>query len=730
MSRDTARSIQMLILLPLMGLLLVTLVLVYLTQQRLGQQFAKTSQAQQQDLVVIADAARFSGELGKVQQHMNAALAGAMDGSLDALQLYRMHSSIVNDLDALGGQMRQLAGSQLVLDANHGSARGLHQEFDAYRRFVIMTTDVLAVDPEVAGKFLRQAQQHYTEISIFVSLIGQRITVRSQERNQSQAHTFERLSQRMVSIGLGVLVLMCLVGLVLARRTSRHLGDIASALDQLAEQQKDVPALPRIEALQRSSHGMLQRLANAVLAFRAALQRQQAAEQEAFTLAFYDPLTQLPNRRLLCERMVQVLGECRRHPQWMALLVLDLDGFRHFNDEHGHSAGDWLLKEVALRLRGATGSDDTVARIGSNAFAILHKGLDSGIDSGIDNDLTAAASQASALAKKLVYTLAEPLQYHGQILDTTASVGVVLFNAELQDIEQPLKHAEAAMYQAKAEGRNRAHFYDPQIQARLEDSMRLQTDLRQAVPLGQLRLYYQIQVDAHDRVLGVEALVRWQHPERGMVSPAQFIPLAEASDLILPIGRWVLHTACLQLRAWADEGRYADLSISVNVSARQFRQPDFVQQVRDELDTTGAAPQRLELELTESLVLEEMETTIAKIAELRTLGVRFSLDDFGTGYSSLQYLKRLPIDQLKIDQSFVRDITIDANDAAIVHTIIAMGRALGLEVIAEGVETREQQEFLFGHGCHLYQGYFFARPLPLPELQQLLATSALAPRES
>ena len=286
------------------------------------------------------------------------------------------------------------------------------------------------------------------------------------------------------------------------------------------------------------------------------------------------------------------------------------------------------------------------------------------------------------------------------------------------------------MYQAKAEGRNCAHFYDPQIQARLEETMRLQADLRQAVPLGQLRLHYQIQVDAHDRVIGVESLVRWQHPERGMVSPGQFIPLAESSDLILPIGRWVLHTACLQLRAWADEGRYADLSISVNVSARQFRQPDFVQQVRDELGSTGAAPQRLELELTESLVLEEMETTIAKMAELRTLGVRFSLDDFGTGYSSLQYLKRLPLDQLNIDQSFVRDITADANDAAIVNTIIAMGHALGLEVIAEGVETREQQAFLHAHGCGLYQGYFFARPLPLPELQQLLATSALAPSDA
>ena len=735
MNRHTARSLQMLLVLPLIGVLLVALVLVYMTQQRLSQQFAQSSQAQQQDLVVIANAARFARELGQVQQHMNAALAGAMDGSLDELQLYRMHSSIVNDLEVLGGQVQQLAGAQLVLDANHGSARGLHQEFDAYRRFVIMTTDVLAVDPEVAGKFLQQAQQHYAEISIFASLIGQRITLRSQERNQAQASTFERLLTRMWSAGLGVLALACLVGLLLGRRTSVHLGDIASALSQLADPQKIAPALPRIEALQRSGRGTLQRLANAVLAFRDARQRQHAAEQEAFSLAFYDPLTQLPNRRLLRERMVQAVGECRRHPQWMALLVLDLDGFRHFNDERGHSAGDWLLEQMGQRLRDATGSDDTVARIGSNAFAILHKGLEnaaengpgSGPSSGPENGITAAASQADALAKKLVFALAEPLQYQSQSLQTTASVGMVLFNAELQDLEQPLKHAEAAMYQAKAEGRNRAHFYDPQIQARLEESMRLQTDLRQAVPLGQLRLHYQIQVDAQDRVIGVEALVRWQHPERGLVPPGQFIPLAESSDLILPIGRWVLHTACLQLRTWATDARYANLSIAVNVSARQFRQPDFVQQVRQELDASGAAPQRLELELTESLVLEDVETTIAKMAELRALGVRFSLDDFGTGYSSLQYLKRLPIDQLKIEQSFVRDITTDANDAAIVNTIIAMGCALGLEVIAEGVETREQQAFLFAHGCSLYQGYFFARPLPLPELLQLLDASAMAP---
>ena len=727
MSRQTLRSVQMLLLLPLIGVLLVTLALVYVTQQRLGQQFSQASQAQQQDLGVIANAARFARELGQVQQQMNAALAGAMDGSLDELQLYRMHSSIVNDLEVLGGQVQQLAGAQLVLDANHGSARGLHQEFDAYRRFVIMSTDVLAVDPEVAGKFLQQAQQHYAEISIFASLIGQRITLRAQERNQAQGSTFEHLLARMWSVGLGVLALACLVGLLLARRTSRDLGDIARALEQLAAQPQDKPqdpparspALARIEELQRSGHGTLQRLASAVLAFRAALQRQHAAEHEAFTLAFYDPLTQLPNRRLLRERTEQAVGECRRHPQWMALLVLDLDGFRHFNDEHGHSAGDWLLEQMGQRLRSATGSGDTVARIGSNAFAVLHQGL--------DVEQTTAASQADALAQKLVCALAQPLPYKGQSFDTTASVGMVLFNADLQDLEQPLKHAEAAMYQAKAEGRNRTHFYDPQIQARLEESMRLQTALRQAVPLGQLRLHYQIQVDAQDRVIGVEALVRWLHPERGLVPPGQFIPLAEASDLILPIGRWVLHTACLQLREWAAQARYAHLSIAVNVSARQFRQPDFVQQVRQELSTSGAAPQRLELELTESLVLEDVETTIAKMDELRALGVRFSLDDFGTGYSSLQYLKRLPIDQLKIEQSFVRDITTDANDAAIVNTIIAMGRALGLEVIAEGVETREQQAFLFDHGCSLYQGYFFARPLPLPELLQLLDASAMAP---
>ena len=723
MSRHTARRLQMLLVLPLISVLLIALALAYVTQQHLGQQFAQTSQAQQQDLSAIADAAHFARQLGQVQQHMNAALAGAMDKSLDELQLYRLHSSIVNDLEALGAQVQQLAASPLVLDANHGSARGLHQEFDAYRRFVIMTTDVLAVDPQVAGKFFQQAQQHYVEISIFASLIGQRITLRAQERNQAQASAFERLLARLWSVGLGLLALACLVGLLLARRTSGHLGDIASALGQLAEPHQGVPTLPRIEALQRSGGGTLARLANAVLAFRDARQRQHAAEQEAFSLAFYDPLTQLPNRRLLRERMVQAVGECRRHPQWMALLVLDLDGFRHFNDERGHSAGDWLLEQMGQRLRRATGSDDTVARIGSNAFAVLHKGL----AAQPDNALTGAASQADALAQKLLLALAEPLQYQSQSLETTASVGMVLFNAELQDLEQPLKHAEAAMYQAKAEGHNRAHFYDPQIQARLEESMRLQTDLRQAAALGQLRLHYQIQVDAQDRVIGVEALVRWQHPERGLVPPGQFIPLAEASDLILPIGRWVLHTACLQLRVWAADARYANLGIAVNVSARQFRQPDFVQQVRRELDASGAAPQRLELELTESLVLEDVETTIAKMAELRALGVRFSLDDFGTGYSSLQYLKRLPIDQLKIEQSFVRDITTDSNDAAIVNTIIAMGCALGLEVIAEGVETREQQAFLFAHGCSLYQGYFFARPLPLPELLQLLDTSAMAP---
>jgi EAL domain-containing protein (putative c-di-GMP-specific phosphodiesterase class I) len=303
---------------------------------------------------------------------------------------------------------------------------------------------------------------------------------------------------------------------------------------------------------------------------------------------------------------------------------------------------------------------------------------------------------------------------------TTPSIGVVLFLGNQQSLDDVLKFADTAMYQAKTAGRNTIRFYDPVMQAAIEARADLEEELRYALERQQLCLYYQIQIDSSNRTLGAEVLLRWQHPDRGLVSPAQFIPLAEDTGLIIPIGLWVLQTACTQLNVWQSKALTRDLTLAVNVSAKQFRSPDFVAQVQRVIVDSGAKPALLKLELTESIVLENVEDTIAKMRELKLLGVSFSMDDFGTGYSSLQYLKRLPLDQIKIDQSFVRDIVSDPNDAAIVRTIIAMSEVLGLNVIAEGVETEAQRDFLDSRGCHAFQGYLFGVPMPLQDFEASL----------
>ena len=498
----------------------------------------------------------------------------------------------------------------------------------------------------------------------------------------------------MGAIGLGGLVLALAASYWLARRTSLRMQSIADALVQMVHAPHSQPNLLHIQKLHQQSHGPVQQLAGAVLAFRRALQRQHQAEEQALELLFYDPLTQLPNRRLLRERLQQALT---RHAP-LALLALDLDGFQHINDSCGHQVGDQVLQAVAQRLRTTTQGCEVLARTGGNSFAVLLTGL--------GHAATDTAAQAERMAEAMQSALAEPLQLQHTTHYISASIGITLFQAPLGNLDLPLQHAEAAMYQAKTAGRGLVRFFDPDTQARIEARLHLENDLRQAIAGEQLRLFYQLQVDGQGRACGAEVLLRWQHPQRGMVSPGEFIPLAEASDLILPIGLWVLQGACQQLHAWAQQPHLAALSIAVNVSAKQFRQPDFVQQVCQAIATSGAPAQRLKLELTESVVLEEVENTIEKMAQLRALGVRFSMDDFGTGYSSLQYLKRLPLDQLKIEQGFVRDITNDSNDAAIVQTIIAMGRSLGLEVIAEGVETEAQHAFLSTHGCDLFQNVF------------------------
>jgi diguanylate cyclase (GGDEF)-like protein/PAS domain S-box-containing protein len=438
-----------------------------------------------------------------------------------------------------------------------------------------------------------------------------------------------------------------------------------------------------------------------------------AAEAEIASLAFFDPLTQLPNRRLLLDRLQHALASSDRRQRNAALMFIDLDNFKTLNDTLGHDKGDLLLQQVAKRLSDCIREGDTVARIGGDEFVLILEGL--------STNLSEAAIQGEQIGEKILESLNLPYDLLTQDYHTTPSIGITLFCGHSTSIDELLKQADLAMYQSKAAGRNTLHFFAPDMQASVSARSTLESDLRKGLRENQFSLAYQPQVfEKRGLVTGVEALLRWNHPTRGPVLPAEFIPVAEETGLILPLGLWVLETACTRLACWANDPITAHLSMAVNVSARQFNHPDFIEQVTSTLDRTKASPERLKLELTESLFLSNVEDTISKMMTLKALGISFSLDDFGTGYSSLSYLKRLPLDQLKIDQSFIRDVLTDPNDAAITRAIVALGQNLGLKIIAEGVETSGQQEFLAEHGCHAYQGYLYSRPLSIEAFERYL----------
>jgi len=443
-----------------------------------------------------------------------------------------------------------------------------------------------------------------------------------------------------------------------------------------------------------------------------------AANEQIHRLAFYDPLTGLPNRRLLQDRLQQALEYSARHQGQGAILFIDLDNFKILNDTRGHDTGDLLLIEVAKRLQDCVRASDTVARLGGDEFVIMLEDL--------SKDARQAVAAAQEVGEKVLASISQPFNLHEFEYHCSSSIGIILFRDDGIGMDDLLKHADTAMYQAKSAGRNTFRFFDPAMQAELEMRTALADDLRLALSHRQLKLYYQIQVNRLG-VAGAEALLRWQHPVRGLIPPMEFIPLAEETGLIVPIGAWVLQMACAQLKAWQADPLTRHLQIAVNVSARQFRQPDFVDRVLEVLKKAGVDPLKLglELELTESLVLHDIDDSINKMQALRNVGIRFSLDDFGTGQSSLTYLKRLPLDQIKIDQSFVRDIAIDPNDTAIVRTIIGMADSFGLDVIAEGVETEQQRDLLERNGCHAHQGYLFGKPMPIEEFQNSLSRMQL-----
>ena len=428
--------------------------------------------------------------------------------------------------------------------------------------------------------------------------------------------------------------------------------------------------------------------------------------RELEVLAGQDALTLLPNRREMLDRLRRALNLTARLGKSGALLFVDLDHFKNINDTRGHNVGDLLLKEVAHRLVASVREMDTVARLGGDEFTVLLENL--------GDDLDAAARQAGGVSEKILKNISQPYilsvsEHHR----TTASIGVALFSPNENSADDLMKQADVAMYQAKDAGRNTVRFFDAEMQVRLIDRAAMEADLHEAIALGQFDLHYQPQVDSAGVVFAAEVLIRWLHPQRGLIAPGQFIALAEEAGLIGDLGKWVLVSACAQLSRWAMQPSLSRLSLSVNVSSDQFRQTDFVDQVTKILLDSGVDPRRLKLELTESIMVRDVDNVMAKMNDLKDIGIAFSLDDFGTGYSSLAYLKRLPIDELKIDQGFVRDILIDPNDAAIAKMVVALAQSMGLEVIAEGVETKAQRDCLAGLGCRSYQGYLFSRPLPI-----------------
>ncbi|MGC9158826.1 MAG: sensor domain-containing protein [Terracidiphilus sp.] len=447
------------------------------------------------------------------------------------------------------------------------------------------------------------------------------------------------------------------------------------------------------------------------------------AENTIRNLAYYDPLTGLANRRLLFERLRQTVSAPSRRGHWQALLLIDLDHFGVLSETFGYQAGGQLLQHVARRIVASTVDTDTVARTGGNEFGVILDDLH-----GLAEQ---AAHRAEAVSGEILAALGQPYLLDSHECPISASVGITVFGNRRCEADEVLRQATIALHQAKAAGGNTQRFFSPALQAAVNARAALDEDLRQAIKKKQFLLYYQPQIE-WGRLTGVEALIRWSHPRRGIVLPEEFIPRAEESGLILPLGEWALEAACIQIAAWAKREETAHLEVAANISAIHFRQPEFVAQVLAVLERTGADPGRLMLELTESMLVDNLEDAIAKMTELKNRGLSFSLDDFGTGYSSLAYLKRLPLDQLKIDRIFVHDMMVDATSGAIAQTILSLGRAMGLSVVAEGVETEEQRGFLATLGCQFFQGYLFSRPLPVEDFQAFaagFAENANSPRK-
>ncbi|MFK7161656.1 EAL domain-containing protein [Marinospirillum sp. MEB164] len=711
-------SLEFALLLPILLVLVLTGLWGGIAIYSIKHQAEVTRRAQEQDLSTLTLAADFTRSAALVHAQVMEALNQAQYSQISELELYFQHSDISENLAQLNQQVDALASSALIRAVNHGSSGLLREAFQDYRRFVVMATDIVTVDPSRAQHYVSAAQDQFIYFSNYAQRIQQLLSARTLEQQQGayrQVHTY---LDRLAWLALLSFVVMMGLALLLALRMTRRLRAITEALLSLAHsQQQGVPSLEAMQQIEQQCQNEFGAMAQALLRLRDAEREKRLAQEQVHHLAYYDSLTQLPNRRLMAEHLRHSVQSSRQVHQWGALLIFDLDHFKSINESEGHPLGDQLLLEVAQRLCSLVEASPLIGRLGGDEFAIL---LDA-----LAEQPQRAANLAEDFAEDLLALLAQPYVLSESSYQITASMGIVLFDGREHSADDLLRFADSAMYLAKQRGRNQWCFYDPEIQSALEARNQLERDLRLAVETQQLFLVYQLQVDIEGRPFGAEALLRWQHPQQGLISPADFIPLAEESGLIIPIGYQVLRTACEQLVRWQAHPATDHLTLAVNVSAKQFAQADFVAQVLNILQQTQAPRHLLKLELTESMVLTQVEETIEKMHHIKALGLAFSMDDFGTGYSSLQYLKRLPLDQLKIDQSFVRDLQHE-DDATIVRTIIAMGKALNLQVIAEGVETREQQDFLARYACDAFQGYLFCRPELAEEITQRLQQYAIA----
>lgn len=660
----------------------------------------------QQDIQELESAAAFGVRFAELHQQGVDLLTMSMANELSSLEAFRQHARLVEALFELESELAGIAGTELLQAVNHGTADQLVAQFSDYHRAMIMATEIASVDASTAERQLARAQSHYSEFTRFNQRIAQLLTERSRlHLDETRSRTLDFLNQLLWIVPASLLLLLVLAG-VLAAWMHRRVLTITEALVRLSRSNGANTRYPALARLAESEHSAFQEMAQAILKLQSSDRARRVAEDQAAHLQRFDALTGLPNWSSISQHLNEVRRDCAGKDCSGLLISLDLDEFKTVNDVSGHVAGDQLLKHCARRLRDLSINHAQWARLGGDEFAL------------VVNQLRAEPSiQATEIVQKILSVFQQPFTVEGRDHYITASIGAILFHDDQQSVETLIQYADTALHQAKLSGKNTYYFHNDSLQAKVENRLELESALREAIDNKEFTLHYQEQVTTEGRPIGVEALIRWRRPGFGLVSPDQFIPIAETSGLIVAIGRWVLHTACTQLASWQQHPDRQHLTMAINVSARQFQDQQFIDSLKQILISTGAPAQRLKLEITESTLLHNFTESIAAMEQLRAMGVSLSLDDFGTGYSSLQYLKRLPISQLKIDRSFVRDINHDPEDRAIVQSIIALGEALQIQIIAEGVETRGQLEALRHMGCSLFQGYYFSKPVPAKQLR-------------